>query len=155
MSVEIEDKDFGWDDMMSALTDDRSDHVVVGIMAEAGAEELEKAVRNEFGFKVTIGKKSFDVPERPFIRRSVDMHEKEIAEVGEKFGKAVLDGKLGKKQALQAWGEYLQTTIKNGITSRSLNLAENAESTIEMKGSDTPLVNEARMLNAIDVEVRQ
>ena len=157
MSVKfsIEDKDNGFDDLMDAITDKSADHVVVGIMASAGSEELEKAVRNEFGSKIKVGKKYFEIPERPFIRRSVDMNEKAIAAMGEKYAKLVLDGKMSKKMALQAWGEFLQTTIKNGITSRSLNLAPNAESTIEMKGSDTPLVDESRMLNAIDVEVRR
>ncbi len=154
MSVKfsVEDKDGGFDELMDALTDPSADHVAVGVMADAGAEELEKAVKNEFGWETPY----FDVPERPWLRRSVDMNEKEIAKKGEMYAKAVLDGKMSKKEALAAWGSYLMNLIKNGITTRSLGLAENAESTIEMKGSDTPLIGKTnQFIGAIHFEVRR
>lgn len=94
-----------------------------------------------------------DIPERSFIRGTIDQKEKDIADKGHKLAEAMFDGKISKRQALEIWGDIVQTLIRNGITSGSLNLEPNAPSTIAKKGSDTPLVDTGHLLGSIKYEL--
>lgn len=155
VSIEVTDVDKGFDDVMEALTDVQADHVVVGFTSKTESEILDRAVGNEFGRKVKVGKKYFEVPARPFVRGTVDKDIKDITDMGEFYGKQVLNGKMGKKEALEAWGEFLRDRIKNNVVNETLGLEPNAESTIERKGSEKPLIDENHMINQMNIEVRR
>jgi hypothetical protein len=95
-----------------------------------------------------------ELPERSFIRGTIDQHEKEITEFGGKLALAILSGKMGKRQMLEIWGDKVKTKIRNGITTRSLGLTPNTPATIARKGSDTPLVDTGHLLGSITHKVK-
>lgn len=54
MSVEIEDKDFGFDDLMDAITDQSAGHVVVGIKSDEDQKIIKRAFLHEFGGTISV-----------------------------------------------------------------------------------------------------
>lgn len=122
-------------------------HVDVGVMGEEaraphgeeGAATLaEVASYNEFGL---------GTPERSFIRDWYDEFLSKNRELVRMAMFRVAQGQLTQKQALELLGQRFQADIQNRI--RSGIAPPNAEVTIDRKGSSTPLIDKAHLINGI------
>lgn len=149
--MSITDRDMGYRDLLAALSTLADEpYVTVGIhedvggyrAAEDGATVAEYATYNEFGM---------GVPERSFLRSTVDEEEDEI---GRRMTRAItdqIDGRRPMRQGLARVGAYTVGKVKQKI--RDLDTPPNAPATIAKKGSDNPLIESGRMRNSVDFEV--
>ena len=128
----------------------RAPYVKVGIVGDSAQEKdedtgttvAEYASYNEFGTET--------IPERSFIRATVDERRNRI------FGKAftlqndILTGKLSLERALDILGLLVVGNIQNKI--QKLRNPKNEDSTIRQKGSSNPLIDEGRMRQSVTYE---
>lgn len=130
------DKDKGFKKMM--LNVGKRFGVTVGV---TDPEVAEYAAVHEFGAP-EIG-----IPQRSFIRGPIDDHEEELRRMERQLAQDVLRGRLSPKQAEYLLGErakeIIQSAIRAGID------PPNAPSTIERKGSSTPLIDTGDLLKSI------
>ena len=106
------------------------------------------AVWNEFG--TSDGR----IPERSFIRTTVDAHGKgDWAREAEALKKRIVEGRMTTDQALLHMGLLIKKQIQEKI--RSSVPPPNASSTIAAKGSDKTLIDTGQLLNSIDFELHR
>ena len=146
----VQDDARGWSKLAKELaTLDRA-HVVVGIMgpqAEAqhgnsGVTVAEVASYHEFGR---------GVPERSFLRDTIDMRRQQIDALLLRLTAGVAMGRVSAGQALELIGESTVGMIIERIVDHIP--PPNAPSTIKRKGSSTPLIDSAQMKGAISYKV--
>ena len=149
--MSVIDRDMGYRDLLAAfatLADEP--YVTVGIhedvggykAADDGATVAEYATYNEFGM---------GVPERSFLRSTVDQEQDEIAARLTQAITDQIDGRRPMRQGLSRLGAYTVGRVK--MTIRDLDTPPNAPATIAKKDSDNPLVDSARMRSSVDFEV--
>lgn len=144
------DRDRGWKKLITELkkANDAS-RAVVGIFGEdavkdhGGVPNIDIAEKNEFG----VG-----VPERSFIRATVDQKEKEIQGQMKASFLSVIDKKSTFKQALEQIGLYVEGQIKKRIAGGIP--PPNAPSTIAKKGSSTPLIDTGQLRASVHSQAR-
>jgi len=111
--------------------------------AEGGeARVADYATYNEFGL---------GVPERSFLRSTVDGNEERYKKFLQRAGVQMLDGE-DPVDALDRVGMVVAADVKRAIV--ELDDPPNAPATIAMKGSANPLIDSGRMVNSISHEVR-
>ena len=127
--------------------------VRVGVLADApkeGAEDsglslLEVAAVHEFGAPEA------GIPQRSFIRATVDARAGDIEKVQKAVAARALSGAITPDQALDQIGakvaSFMQATINNGIAPAL------AEETVERKGSSKPLVDTGQLKSSITWQV--
>lgn len=143
------DKDRGWRAFIRNMRDtarDADNHVVVGVLAQEGEEQVIIAASNEFGTR------DGHVPERSYLRSTVDENQQSIVRDLETIVSRSLDGK-SYVHGLRVLGERVVGLVKRKIV--DLDDPPNAPSTIAAKGSDNPLVDTGRLLGSINYEVRK
>lgn len=127
--------------------------VAVGVMgAKASAEHAnsegatvaEVAAWNHYG--------TGQISSRPFIALALEKQRAKLSTTLARVAKLVGEGKLDAKTGLGLAGAQLvgeiQQTIADGVA------PANADSTIERKGSSTPLIDTGQLRSAIAFEVR-
>ena len=114
-----------------------------------GTTVAEVAAWNEFGTKNADGTQR--IPERPFLRQSVDKYESQITAMVKQQLKAVASGETADK-ALRAIGALQVGLIQHEI--RNGGYEANAESTIKLKKSSTPLIDEGHMRQSVHYVVK-
>ncbi len=142
MSVEIEDIDLGFEDIIQSIIEDNDKEIEVGYYndeVEDGIGLAELAAVHEFG----LGN-----PERPFMRRSFDNGVKDIFAMEKKLIGSMIDGNIDKEQVMEILGDFHKNQIQSGVIERTLGLVENAQVTVDRKGSDTPLIDSSRLINS-------
>jgi hypothetical protein len=128
--------------------------VKVGFPAgEADAENIQKAIWNEFGTNRGI-------PERPFMRNTMRKKKAEYRAVMKAAAATIIEqAALGesvakeKRKALKKLGIKAQGDIQAEIT--ALRTPPNAPSTIRQKGSSNPLINSGEMRAAVTFKVEE
>jgi hypothetical protein len=92
------------------------------------------------------------IPARPFIALAIDKNRAELGTIITVAGKAVGSGRKDARTALGLVGEYLrskiQETISDGVP------PPNAESTIQQKRSQTPLIRHGQLRSSISYRIR-
>lgn len=151
----VKDTDRGYAELVKrvAVVRERTT-VTIGVhAAEGGAQEaggdvtvLDVALFAEFGTKTE--------PARPFISGWADENEDANKERLRLIGRRVMSGRIKSTEiGLSLFGilgvAQVQRRIKAGI------LPVNADSTIEAKGSSTPLVNHGQLLSSITFRVEK
>lgn len=142
----VQDIDRGWDALSKQLEQLQGDpYVLIGVQgAQAAAQHppppdaedaelvthAQVASWNEFG--------TGHIPERSFIRQTIDKNRAPILALAGKFGTAILDGRMSGARALGLLGEHTRGLMVGRISARDFK--RNADSTIARKGSDTPLI---------------
>jgi len=149
MGSKVIDNDLGykeWLKQMRNLAD--KPFTKIGVLGEGESNEegvtvLEYASYNEFGTK--------DIPERSFIRSTVDERKRRIFGKAFQLQEAIFKGRMTVDTALAIMG----TLIKGNIVQKIVNLRSpaNAASTIRAKGSSNPLIDTGRLRQSIDYEV--
>lgn len=136
---------------LSAVDQARVKVGVVGAAAEAdhgdGISTGELAAIHEFGAP------GANIPERSFIRRTFLTKRTEIAAVCAKLAKGIVAGKIEPERALNVLGAFCSTEVKKTITEGAGVPPPLQPETIARKGSDRPLVDTGRLLNAISWEL--
>jgi len=87
------------------------------------------------------------IPERSYIRSTVDENEEKYNRAVQKVMGQIIDGYLDKFQALSLLGQLVEGDIKSKII--NLDSPPNAASTIRKKGTDNPLVDKGFLGGAI------
>jgi len=142
MGVEIVDIDLGWEDIFQSIIEDNDKEVEVGYYndeVEDGIGLAELATVHEFG----LGN-----PKRPFMRRSFDNGVKDIFRMEKELIGSMIDGNINKEQVMEVIGDFHKDQIQSGVVEKKLGLEANAQITIDRKGSDTPLIDNSRMINS-------
>jgi hypothetical protein len=150
--MSLVEKDSGWNDLANRIAElSRGAHVKVGVQgSEASAAHaksditvVEAASIHEFGAK--------GIPERSFIRATMDAHETALQKRAAELGRGILLGALEEHQALALLGEDAVGKIKQRIVDRIP--PPNAPATVAKKGSDVPLVDTGQLLGSITYSI--
>ncbi len=146
----VVDRDLGYRAVVRGLKDLKKKSgmaAYVGVHGDEGSEIVIIAASNEFGTA------DGHIPERSYLRSTVDEHVKEIADILQKAVIDAIDGKRSIEDSLALLGEEAVGWVKMKI--RLLDTPPNAPSTIAAKGSDNPLIATGQNLRArIRSEVR-
>lgn len=152
MSVRIKDTDHGYRKMRENMKRaSKGGGVSVGIHANEGAQSeagsavtvLDVAIWNEFGL---------GVDERSFLRAWVDENASVNAEKLRKAMISVVRGQKTLEQELELIGLSFQGGIQKKIASGVM--PQNRQSTIDKKGSSTPLIDTGQLRQSITFLVR-
>jgi hypothetical protein len=108
------------------------------------AEVAAVAVFNEFG---TTRNGEEHSPERSFFRTTVDEERGKVGQLIDYGYTQLLRGRMSSEQVLSRACVYLQGRVRRKI--RDLKEPVNAQSTIDAKGSENPLVDTSQMLNSV------
>ncbi len=151
------DRDLGYARIMRSIPELDGVHVLVGVFADDDREDpvegtgsdatnADVAIFNEFGT-------SNGVPERSFLRSTVDAKQDKYAKVLADGVGRHLDGKVSIDKALDLLGLVAVGDVQTTI--RDLDTPENTEATIARKGSSNPLIDTGQLRQAIAHEVRR
>ena len=111
---------------------------------EDGTSLAEIAAINELG--------SSDTPARPFMRQSFENHEAELKAGCEAANRIVNSGGSA-EQALQQLGAMAKGLVQDEIVNG--DFAPNAESTIQKKGSEQPLIDTGTMRQSVNFVIKR
>lgn len=146
----VRDIDHGWKELDRRVRAFGRGHVLVGVLGPkadaphrgSGLTVADVASFNEFGL---------GVPERSFIRATMDENEGKLMRLTAETGRGVVLGTLAPEQSLGLVGEFavglIQERISDGIP------PANRPSTIAKKGSSTPLIDEGQLRQSISHKV--
>ncbi len=103
-----------------------------------------------------FGSPAANIPERSFIRRTFRERDLELREVVRKVTKGVVKGKLGARRGLDLIGAWLSAEVKKTVTAGPHIPPPLQPETVARKGSDRPLVDTGRLVDAVtwDVVIR-
>lgn len=146
------DRDLGWKRIKKNLAElAREPAVAIGILAEEAPREDGKLTNVDIGTFHEFGTEH--VPQRSFIRGTVDAKRAEINKfVSDQLGR-VIEGKETVDTSLAKVGEKVRAEIKGRI--RAGIQPQLKPATIKGKGSSKPLVDTGQLLNSITYEVRK
>jgi hypothetical protein len=127
----------------------------VGVLASKGGKQkaekgsislVELAAIHEFGSPAA------GIPERSFLRAPLRGDNRTISALMKKLAKAVVDGRLTHKKALEILGQAGVSEV-NKYVRQGANLKPLKPATIARKKSSRPLIDTGRMLQAVSYEV--
>lgn len=153
MKSSVVDRDLGFKDLMDVFSDlEGTTSVYVGVPGTAddykdGANQVLVASVNEFGS--SDGR----IPERSFLRSTVDEKAQEYSALLAKLVGQAVDGKITPTQALDRLGLTVERDVKRKIV--DLKEPPNAERTIEQKKSSNPLIDTGQLRQSITYEIRK
>ena len=119
----------------------------------ADQDNINKAVWNEFGTKggASGGGWGGPIPERPFLRNAMRNNASKYRNAMASSAERILLGQATLDSVLTKLGTLAEQDVKNEIT--SLRSPPNSPVTIEMKGSDNPLIDTGEMRNSVRYKV--
>lgn len=129
-------------------------HVVIGVLgAKAsephkdtpGATVAQVASWNHFG--------TSRIPARPFLTIAFEKYGEQIRAIQKRIAAGVISGKLDLDQGLELMGLEAVARVKQTIIEHVP--PPNAKSTVDAKGSSTPLVDTGQLLGSITHVVRE
>lgn len=149
----VKDIDHGWTKLKAELLRLKEKSVVlVGVQGDLAAEphagadvsNVQIATFQEFG--TTRG-----VPERPFLRGTIDENRERYANMVQKSAERIVDGKSSVDKELALWGEKIVGDVKQRIAAGIDPPLQPA--TIARKGSSKPLIDSGQLRNSITYTV--
>jgi len=144
------DRDMGWNKIKINMKqlDDRQ--IKIGIMGNSGSVDgvavLDYAAYNEFGTST--------IPARPFMATTADKYRGETVKMAEVITGNIIDGKYSVDIGLARLGAWYQSKVQATIRDAKSWAVPNAVSTVEAKGSSSPLIDTGRMIGAVRYEVK-
>lgn len=142
--MSVKDVDLGMDRLIADLFGLGVPLVYVGVRGQADGELATIAAANEFGTR------DGHVPERSFLRSTVDENRAEYAKALGQVLEGVIDGRSA-TPGLQRIGVRAKADVQRKI--RAIKTPPNAPSTIRQKGSRNPLIDTGRLRQSIDYEI--
>lgn len=148
VNIKIKDQDRGLKALFRRLRTTRGLELEIGILGKDaqstypdGTKTIDVAGYHEFGR---------GVPERSFLRATSVIHEKAIARAMAQASKSILAGEAP-RVALSRVGVWFEGVVKKRIA-QGIPPAL-AQSTIDRKGSSTPLIDTGQLRNSISSQV--
>lgn len=148
------DKDLGYADLVTRM-DSPGGSVFVGFLRSSGEYKQKQGKDAMTVAQVAaiheFGSKDGTIPERSFMRSALSQGKNKIEKLAAKLTGQVTDGAMDEQEALGVLGEFVKGLMKTKITdglSPPLKAA-----TIKRKGSSTPLIDTAQLINSIDWSV--
>jgi hypothetical protein len=138
VSTQSKTNDLGMDKLIREIRRDAVS-VDIGIHEGDSQDVIDRATQNEFGTST--------IPERSFIRSTIDENAERYAKASEILIGLMIDGEISKFEALERMGQQIEKDIKEKIT--NLKSPANSLRTIEAKGSDNPLIDTGEMRASI------
>jgi hypothetical protein len=136
----IKERDRGWASIETEVRRSDDWQLLVGLfdpdLATRGAFQ-------EFG--------SATIPQRPFLRSTMDSERGSIGAEMERISKLILDGKSSARREFEKLGQSLVPKVQRTI--EQWTSPGNAPSTIARKGRDDPLVDTKAMLQGVTFRV--
>lgn len=145
----ITDRDLGWRRLGKALRDVSANAVDVGVRGEDTARSGDSATNPEIAAWHEYG--TSQIPARPFMRPTYDQNWPVYRKIAKALGVRVFFGTLTKHQALSVLGAKFASDVKARI--RAHIPPELDESTVQRKGSSTPLIDTGQLIRAISHKV--
>ena len=134
---------------------DDSELVMIGAVHEYGVEiPVTEKMRAWFaanGYPLKKETKVIKIPERSWLRSGYDENIDKIAKKIEEMVPDVIEGNVNPKLFMDAIGMEFAGLIQKKM--RDLKNPPNSQMTVEMKGSDNPLIDTGRLVGAIRHEV--
>lgn len=124
--------------------------VDVGII-DAGEHPSGDITVAGIGFVHEFG--SVTVPERSFIRSTIQKRKKDIISLQKKLLKKISNGQMEVKEGLELIGEFTSAAIKEKII--AIKSPPNTPATIAAKGSSNPLIDTGQLKNSITYKVNE
>ena len=131
----------------------KSKGVKVGLPASVGAkmhDESDLSVA-AIGAIHEFGSPARNIPERSFIRTTVQEEQNNIKKLFKKEAEKLMDGEQDVDGMLGIVGAYISAKIKKKIT--DIKTPPNAEATVEAKGSSNPLIDSGQMRQSVTWEI--
>ena len=125
-------------------------HVNVGILAGTGQHEDSALTVAQIGFWHEFG--TVTIPERSFIRSTINGKAKEIKAVSRLQLKKVINGNIDVKKGLGVLGAFTAGLIQERFTSNDWE--PNTAQTANRKGSSKPLIDTGQLWQSISYEVK-
>lgn len=157
MTAAVSDKDMGYRDLMKRLGGMHSTQVLVGVRSTGhelvisdegiSGESLDLAAIAEVN---EFGSSDGHVPERSFLRSTIDQHRVQYGLLLEQAVERMIDG-AAPEVAYGRVGLAAVADVQRTIRSRVP--PPNAPSTIKRKGSDVPLIDTGRLIQSIDYTI--
>ncbi len=153
MSVKVEDKDRGYNELVKKIEGMDRLAILVGVFEREGAQPhgddaftvLDVAAVHEFGTDT--------VPQRSFIRAWFDENIEKAREALRRLMVQALQGKLTPEQCIERFGLWVQGEIQKRMAQGIPPPL--AESTIEQKGSSVPLIDTGQMRSSVTFKVEK
>lgn len=146
-SLKINDKK--WKELKRQIPKIKNAEVTVGIQSDAGSGEDGTPIA-AYAFFNEVGTKR-GIPERPFMRDTVDKQRGKWGKVADAAISSILAGTRTPEAGFSLLGTVAEADIKEAIVSG--DWAPNAQSTIYRKGSSKPLIDTGAMRQAIRYKV--
>ncbi len=147
--------DKGWNALrkMAKNVKQHDSFVKVGLLGEGAKKNDrrgdEKLTNLEIGIIHEFGSPAAGIPERSFVRATVNAKRGEYALLLSRLVKEIYSLKIDVRQALGILGARAAADMKNRITQGAGIPPPLRASTIAAKGSDRPLVDTGQLVNAI------
>lgn len=141
----VTDKDKGYAALVDTLQAAAGARVLVGVRGTAGSDLVQYATANEFGTE------DGHVPERSFLRSTVDENHERYRKLLRAAVLKVVRGRASPEEALGLVGLQVVADVQAKI--RSNIPPANAPSTIAAKGSSVSLIDTGRLRQGIDYAV--
>lgn len=141
-----------WHRLAKRLKSVSDKQVRVGIFGEKGGNGTYE------GSDITIaevaaiheyGSRKARIPQRSFIRSTINENRAMIQNLLTRLGQGVVDGKLSDQQALELLGVQVSAMIRKKITGTPPLSPALKPETIARKKSDRPLVDTGQLVNSI------
>ena len=157
--LKVTDRDRGWRKLKRTLATTTKPYVEVGVRGEDDARpggeigNVELAAVHEFGAAAgPLGE--IDIPERSFIRSTIDEHLKEYRALLGKLGRQIYTLRMRPKQALAILGLKATSDMRRMIERGGPgNWPALAPSTIARKGTDKKLIDTGLLKASITSKV--
>jgi hypothetical protein len=147
----VKEIDKGWTKIRAELLKLREKSVVlVGIQGELASQPHGDASNVEIGSWQEFGT-SRGVPERSFLRATIDTNRQRYAAMIQKSAERIVTGKSTVEKELALWGERVVGDVKQRIAKGIPPPLKDA--TIKRKGSSKPLIDSGQLRNSITYTV--
>lgn len=172
------ERDLGWAEIKARAAELKGSKVKVGILQsaaphrastiDAAGADLIKSAFSHLSFEggaptgkeipmadlATVheyGAPERGIPQRSFIGSTIDEQGQEIAKLGTRAARRMIDGKITVQQVLGIVGTKTAALIQQKIVDGPF--APNAPLTIRLKGSDKPLIDTGQLRQSISYEI--
>ena len=155
-------------EFLKMLKELSSTHLEIGIFSDSGGDILMIANVNEFGVSIAVTEKmrnylhyigihlkkettTINIPERSFIRGTVDTKMNDIQSKGEKLLERVINLELPVSTFFNTLGNYIVGLVQEYMT--DLRSPPNHPATVARKKSSNPLIDTGRLRQSITYKV--
>jgi hypothetical protein len=131
------------------------DTLRVGVIGTGAGESRDGVTTADLAAIHEFGTRDGHIPERSFIRSTTAAKQPEIKALFRKGLEAVVKGKATPDKVLNVVGAFIAAEIKKTVTTGAGVSPALADSTIAAKGSDRPLVDTGRLINAVSYAIEK